>query len=181
MRIFTTCAFLLLSLFAPLRVSATNIPPQAPNLPIEVFQVLELPLTVHEALLVRSDKGYLLRLSLANSSEHKIIGLRYSLVTIDSENRVQFRVNRTEGFSIRPYATKSLTFKTPIKFKSNGDRLILMVEQVVSHESIWDVLKAREAFEAYAKGDYSVRPVVLRVANLVDVHPIMPLVPRRKN
>src|SRR3712207_1338180 len=110
MRICTFCALLWLSFFAPLRLCASNIPPQAPDLPIEVFQVLELPLNVHQALLVKPDKGYVLKLSLANSSEHKIIGLRYSLITIDSENRVQFRVSRSEGFSIQPYATKSVTF-----------------------------------------------------------------------
>ena len=75
-----------------------------------------------------------------------MIGLRYSLVSIDSENKVRFRVNRTEGFSISPYATKNLTFKTPIRFKSNGERLVLMLEQVISRESIWEVVKAKEAW-----------------------------------
>jgi hypothetical protein len=37
-------------------------------------------------------------------------------------------------------------------------------------------VKAKEAFEAYAKGDYSVVPVVLRVANQVDAPPITPRV-----
>jgi hypothetical protein len=166
------CAFLWLSAFAPLRLCANNNPPQ--DLSIEVFQVLELPLNVHEALLVKTDKGYLLKLALANSSELKIIGLRYSLVTIDSENKLRFRVNRTEGFSIAPYATKTVTFKTPIKFKSNGERLVLMVEQVISRESIWEVVKAKDAFDAYAKGDYSVMPAVLRVANQVDAPVLTP-------
>ena len=161
------CALVWLSCFAPLRLCASTNPPQ--DLSIEVFQVLELPLSVHEAMLVKSEKGgYLLRLSLANSSEVKLIGLRYSIVTIDSENKVRFRVNRTEGFSLSPYMTKSLTLKTPIRFKSNGERLVLMVEQVISRESIWEVVKAKDAFDAYAKGDYSVMPVVLRVANAVD-------------
>ena len=158
------CAFLWLSLIAPSSVSAQD-------LSVEVFQVLELPLNVHEALLVKRDKGYLMKLSLANSSELKIIGLRYSVVSLDSENKLRFRVNRTEGFSISPYATKSLTFKTPIRFKSNGERLVLMIEQVISRESIWEVVKAKDAFEAYARGDYSVMPTVLRVPNQVDAPP----------
>ena len=157
--------------FAPLRLCASNNPPQTNDLSVEVFHVLELPLTVHEALLVKSDKAYLLKLSLSNSSDLKMIGLRYSLVTIDSENKLRFRVNRTEGFSISPYTRESLTFKTPIKFKSNGERLVLMLEQVVSRESIWEVVKAKDAIEAYARGDYSVIPVVLRVANQVDAPP----------
>lgn len=165
--------FAALAFFTPARVCASTNPPQTNDVrPIEIFPILELPLSVHEALLVNSDKGYLLKLSLANSSDMKMIGVRYSLVTIDSENRVQFKVNRTEGFQISPYAKKSLTFKTPIKMKATGgERLVLMLEQVVSRESIWEVLKAKELFEAYARGDYSVRPMVLRVANHVDVPP----------
>ena len=148
---------------------------QKSDLPVEVFQVLELPLNVHEASLVKSDKGYLLKLYVANSSELKIIGLRYSLVTINVENKAQIRVNRTEGFSIPAYASKSLTFKSPIKFKSkDGERLVLMLEQVVSRESIWEVVKAKEAIEAYARGDYSIMPAVMRVSNQVDA----PLTPR---
>ena len=165
------CALLWLILVAPMRLCATTNPPQTHDFPIEVFQVLDLPLNVHEALLVKAEKGYLLKLSLANSSELKIIGLRYSVVSLDSENKLRFRVNRTEGFSISPYATKSLTFKTPIRFKSNGERLVLMIEQVISRESIWEVVKAKDAFEAYARGDYSVMPTVLRVPNQVDAPP----------
>ena len=161
--------------FAPLRLREKNLL-QRSNLPIEIFQVLELPLSVHEASLFKSEKGgYLLKLSIANSSEAKILGLRYALFTINDENKPQIRVNRTEGFSIPAYETKSLTFKSPIKFKPrDGERLVLMLEQVVSRESIWEVVKAKEAFEAYARGDYSVMPAVMRVANQVDA----PLSPR---
>ena len=158
---------------APLRLCVRNTSPDH-DLSIEVFQVLELPLNIHEAMLVKSEKGsgYFLKLSLANSSELKMIGLRYSLVSIDAESKVRFRVNRTEGFALEPYKSKSLTFKTPIRLKSNGERLVLMLEQVISRESIWEVVKAKEAVDAYARGDYSVMPVVLKVANQVDAPPI---------
>ena len=162
--------------FAPLRFCArTDL--QTTDLAVEVFQVLDLPLSVHEASLTKSERGYLLKLSLGNSSELKIVGLRYSLLTIDSANQPGPLVNRTEGFSVLPYATKNVTFKTPIRFKlRDGDRLVLMLEQVVSREWIWEVVKAKDAFEAYARGDYSAMPVVLRVANQVDAPPIAPRV-----
>ncbi len=143
------------------------------NRPIEVFQVLELPLVVHEASLLKSEKGYFLRLSLANSAELKMIGLRYSLITINSDNHTQIIVSRTEGFSLAPYASKNLVFKTPIKLKPrDGELVVLMLEHVVSRESIWEVVKAKDALEAYARGDYSVMPVVMRVSNAVDSPPI---------
>jgi hypothetical protein len=152
--------------------SCLNITSQSSELPIDVFQVLDLPLNIHEASLIKSDKAFLLRLSLANSSELKIIGLRYSLALLDSRNQLQPLVNRTEGFSIPAYDVKTLTFKSPIKFKQkDGERLLLMIEQVISRESIWEVVKAKDALEAYAHGDYSVTPTVLRVANQVDAHP----------
>ena len=152
--------------------SCLSIPPQSGDVSVEVFQVLDLPLNVHEASLTKPERGYLLKLSLANSSELKIIGLRYSLAVIDSRNQLQPLVNRTEGFSIPGYDIKTLTFKSPIKFKQkDGERLVLMIEQVISRESIWEVVKAKDALEAYARGDYSVMPTVMRVTNQVDTRP----------
>ena len=152
--------------------SCLPITPQSGDVSVEVFQVLDLPVNIHEASLTKTERGYLLKLSLANSSELKIIGLRYSLAVIDSRNQLQPLVNRTEGFSIPGYDIKTLTFKSPIKFKQkDGERLVMMIEQVISRESIWEVVKAKDALEAYARGDYSVTPAVLRVANQVDTRP----------
>ncbi len=164
---------------------STPLAPQSSDRPVEVVQVLELPLNVHEASLTKNERGfYFAKLSLANSSDLRIIGLRYSLASIDSRNQVQPIVNRTEGFSIPAYGIKTLTFKSPIKLgQKDGERLVLMLEQVISRESIWEVVKAKDALEAYGRGDYSVVPAVLRVANQVDAPPGqnggMPL--RRKN
>jgi len=155
---------------APLGVGL--VPVQAEELGVEVFQVVDLPLTVHEASLIKTDKGLFLKLALGNSLDLKMIGLRYSLVTINSKNELHFIANRVEGFSLPAYGSKTVTFKTPLKFKAkDGERLAVMVEQVVSRETIWEVIKAKDAFEAYARGDYSVVPVVLRVANQVDSPP----------
>jgi hypothetical protein len=139
---------------------------------VEVFQVLDLPLSIHEASLTKSERGQLLQLTLSNSSDLKILGLRYSIVSVDAKNEVQIRVNRTEGFALPAYGMKALTFKTPIRLKQrDGERLLLMIEQVISRESIWEVVKAKDALEAYARGDFSVVPTVLRVANQVDSPP----------
>jgi len=162
-------------LFAPLRLCVRLLPVQSEELAVEVFQVVDLPLTVHEASLTKTDKGLFLKLALGNSLDVKMIGLRYSLVTINSKNELHFIANRVEGFSLPAYESKTVTFKTPLKFKAkDGERLAVMVEQVVSPESIWEVVKSKDAFEAYARGDYSVVPTVLRVANQVDTYPGQP-------
>ena len=144
-------------------LSTAQLTSQTGDIPIDVFQVLELPLNVHQASLTKNERGYyLLQLSLGNSSELKILGLRYSIVSIDARNQVQIRVNRTEGFALPAYDMKTLTFKTPIKLKQkDGERLLLMIEQVISRESIWEVVKAKDAIEAYGRGDFSVAPSVL--------------------
>ena len=150
--------------------SCLNMTPQLDA--IEVFQVLDLPLSIHEASLTKSERGQFLQLSLSNSSDLKILGLRYSIVSVDARNEVQIRVNRTEGFSLPAYGMKTLAFKTPIKLKlKDGERLLMMIEQVISRESIWEVVKAKDAIEAYARGDFSVVPNVMRVSNQVDSPP----------
>ena len=152
--------------------SCLKFSPQTGDVSIEVFQVLDLPLNVHEAAFTKTERGQFLRLSLGNSSDLKIIGLRYSIVSVDARNEVQVRVNRSEGFSIPAYGVKTLTFKTPLKLKQrDGERFILMIEQVISRESIWEVVKSKDALEAYALGDFSVTPTVLRVPNQVDAPP----------
>ena len=46
-----------------------------------------------------------------------------------------------------------------------------MLEQVVSTDYFWEVVKAKENLEAYISGDYSVVPRVLRLSNQVDAPP----------
>ena len=155
--------------FAPSRLCVKNDLAQTSVRSIEVFQVLDLPLTVHEASLVKSERGYVVKLDVGNSSEEKLVGLRYSLVTIDSKDQVQLLVNRNEGCAVAPYSSKTLTFKTALRSKpKDGERFILMVEQVISPEWIWEVVKAKDALEAYARGDFSVMPAVMRMLNQVD-------------
>jgi len=160
---------------APLRRCVRNFFIQSSAPSIEVFQVLDLPLTVHEASFIKSERGYLVKLAVGNSSEVKLVGLRYSLVRIDSRNQMQLLVNRNEGFAVPAYASKTLTFKTPVRLKpKDGERFVLMVEQVISPEWIWEVVKAKEALESYTRGDYSVMPAVMRMLNQVDA----PFTPR---
>ena len=139
------------------------------NVAVEVFQVLGLPVNVHEAVLLPKDGGYVLRCRMSNELSSEISGLRYVLTSIDASGATQLIVNRTEGFGLPGYGTKSLTFVTPIKFNpKEGNRFVLMVEQVLSAEAIWEVIKAKDTLEAYVKGVYSIQPNVMRVTNLVD-------------
>jgi hypothetical protein len=142
------------------------------NVAVEVFQILGLPVNVHEAVLSPKDGSYVLRCRMSNESSSEIVGLRYVLTSIDAVSGAQLIANRTEGFTLPGYGTKSLTFVTPIKFSAKeGNRLVLMLEQVLSTEAIWEVIKAKDTLETYIKGDYSIQPNVMRVTNQVDAPP----------
>jgi len=144
-------------------------PAAPPEVPVEVFQILELPVTITDTVLVKTKTGYFLKCSLSNGSESRQLGLRYSLAVIDSMNVTKSIVTRNEGFRLAGYQAKSFTFKTPIKLNLKGDeRLVLMLDQVVGTYYVWDVLNSKEALAAYTAGDFSIIPRVLRVSNQVD-------------
>ena len=154
----------------------TFAPAQQPTAPrevaVEVFQVLELPIAIKDTALVKTKDGYLLKCLLSNNSEFRALGLRYSLAVIDSMNVTNAVLTRNEGLKLAQYQTKSVTFRTPVKLKLEaGERLVLMLEQVVSTDYVWEVMKAKESLAAYTAGDYSVVPRVLRVSNQVDSPP----------
>ena len=163
-----TCATFVVLVVGFCLVSASSMSPQEIT-PIEIFQINELPITITNAELVKSGGGYQFRCSISNDSNEKLLGFRYSLALLESNNAKQTILNRSEGFSLAPYTAKRKTFRTPlaINLKDNV-RFVLMVEQVVGNDSIWEVVKAKDALDAYLTGDYSKVPAVLRVPNHVD-------------
>ena len=147
-------------------VAAAQSPP-AP-VEVEIFPVLELPVTATSSALVKRKGGYLLKCSLTNGSEFQQLGLRYSLAIVDATGATTL-VSRSEGFTIDPYQSKDITFKTPLTLKiKEGARVVLMLQQLLSTEYVWEVIKAKDALAAYLEGDYSITPHVLRVSNHVD-------------
>ncbi len=155
-----------------LTTTAAQQTPVQQRVAVEVFQITELPITVTDASLVKTKDGYLLKCLASNNSEFRALGLRYSLAAVDSMNAARSVVTINEGFKLAEYQTKTLTFKTPIKLKlDDDDRLVLLVEQIVSTHYVWNVIKAKEALTAYIAGDYSVVPQVLRMLNQVDAPP----------
>ena len=160
-------------LLALILVTAANQQtPSQQRVPVEVFQVNELPITVTETELVGTNHGYLLKCVVSNNSEFRALGIRYSMILVDGMQKVNAVVTRSEGLKLRQSQIKGATFKIPIRWKIKpNDRLVLMLEQVVSTDYIWQVVKAKENLEAYIAGDYSVVPRVQRLSNQVDTPP----------
>ena len=137
---------------------------------VEVFQVYELPVTVAAVELVKTERTYELRCSMTNVTDERLLGFRYSLVAVESNDVKRTLANRSEAFALAGYETKRRKIRTPLDIKLNSDsRLVLMVEQIVGAESIWEVVKPKDALDAYLSGDFSVVPRVLHVPNHVDV------------
>jgi len=150
--------------------------PPTEIIPVEVFHVGELPVALSSVELVGSSKGYQLRCSMTNYSDEKLLEFRYSIVAIDSSNTKTPIVTRSEAWELKAYATKRKTFASllPANFK-NQVRVVLMLQEIVSAGSIWEVIKAKEALEAYASGDFTIVPTVLRAPNHVDAAPAQPI------
>jgi len=140
---------------------------------VEAVQVPDLPVSVREVVLEKTQKGYVLKCLLSNNSADQVVRLDYVLLVIDSNNVARHLLNGTEDFKLKGYAAKTLISKTHLQLEvGDGYRLFLMPNRVFGNESVWEVLKASKALEAHASGDYSVTPEVVRGSNLYDALPL---------
>lgn len=154
-----------------LRGSAAGLqhPAGPPAILIDVFQVYSLPLVISDASLERTRTGASLKLSVSNSSNEQILGIRYWLLVVDADNKVRRAVDQSESLTLNAYAAKTVSFFAPSRLKiGSDDRVFMVVAQVIGRESIWEVRQAREALQDYVKGDGYTMPSVLRVLNQVD-------------
>ena len=152
-----------------LTTAAVQQTPAERRVPVEVYQVIELPMTITDTALVKTKDGYSLQCLLSNNSEFRALGLRYSLAVVDSMNVTKALITTNEDVKLGAFRTKNVTLRTPVKLKLKRDeRLVLMLEQVISTDYLWQVMKAKEALASYIAGDYSVAPRVQRLSNQVD-------------
>jgi hypothetical protein len=77
-----------------------------------------------------------------------------------------------EGCKLDAFATRSVKFpiRSSLKLKKDS-HITLIIEQVTGEDSIWEVIRAKQALLKYASGDYSIAPKVLQVSNQVDAPP----------
>lgn len=146
--------------------------PKSENLeivPVEAVQVLELPVNLSDAVLAKTDKGYVLKCSISNNLGTPINGMDYMLLVIDANNSKEAILSVSEKFQIKGHDTKNLVSKTAFGLDvTQGYRLLLIANRVFDGESIWEVPKAGDVLQAFASGDYSITPRATRATNLVD-------------
>lgn len=138
---------------------------------VEVYQTPELPMGMSDAVITSTNGSFVLEGLLTNYSESRPLGIRYSIAVINSENVISL-VTQSEAVRLAPYQAKRVAFKMSQKvILRDGERFVLMLEQVVTTDYIWDILTGKESLAAYITGDYSVVPRVSRMPNQVDVRP----------
>jgi hypothetical protein len=137
--------------------------------PIDVVPVVELPVNLQDAVLVKTKKGYELKWVVSNNSDSRILGLDYLLLLMDFNNTTLAIVDGAEDLKLERNASKSLISRKLLHIEvGEGYRLILIPQRVFSTDSFWEVLNARKVLEKYASGDYSLKPEVTRATNFVD-------------
>ena len=171
---------LVVTVFLPLIFSNWNTVPATISqqrlaeqpVPVDYLQVTELPLSITMPTVEKTEKGYLLRCSAANGSSEQLLGVTFLIVVLDSENKVRSRGSWSSGVRVPAYVTTRLSIKVPLSLSIKSRyRVVLAPEQLIGSESIWQVMKARELTDAYARGDEYVTPKVRRVENKVDPPP----------
>lgn len=167
------CAIVLL-MFAPGACLASQGASESQPVRVDLLQVTDLPLSISMPVLEKSEKGPVLKCSATNNTSEQMFGVTLLILVLNADSKVRAEVSWTQRIKMASYDTQDLSFRVPLKLQVDArDHIVLAIEQVFGHDSIWRVPKAQESAEAYAQGDPSVLAKVQRTANEYD--PRMPL------
>lgn len=136
---------------------------------VDVLPVYNLPLGINNASLRKTKRGYWLNLSVANSSNEPILGVRYWLVVVGPTNRILGTIDHSESLKLDPDSGMNVSYPSPLRLKiGDDDRVFMVVAQVIGKDSIWEVQQAKAVLVSYVKGNGYNMPTVLRMLNQVD-------------
>jgi hypothetical protein len=142
-------------------------PPQ--EMLVDVLPIYNLPLGINNASLRKTKRGYWLNLSVANSSNEPILGVRYWLVVVGPTNRILGTIDHSESLKLDPDSGMNVSYLAPLRLKiGDDDRVFMVVAQIIGKDSIWEVQQAKTVLVSYVKGNGYHMPTVLRMLNQVD-------------
>lgn len=155
------------SMTAPTR-ARTQTPPEFSR-PLLFFDVLDLPARIDEPKLEKKTTQYVLSGALANRSGEQLIGLRLTLLVVDSSGKVRTRISWNEAATVPAYSIKTFEFNPTIKGEiSNSASLFLGVDEVIGRETIWRTVDSDKLLRAYARDQHDLIPKVQTLINKVD-------------
>ena len=155
------------SITAPTRVRAQT-PPEFSR-PVLFFDVLDLPARIDEPKLKKNANQYVLSCALANRSGEQLVGLRLTLLVVESSGKLRTRISWNEAATVPAYSIKTFEFNPIIKGEiSNSATLFLGIDEVIGRETIWRTVDADKLLRAYARGQHDLIPKVQTLINKVD-------------
>lgn len=136
---------------------------------VNFFDVLDLPARIDEPKLLKTEGDYVLKCALANRSGESLVGLRLTLMFIDSANNPRVtRVTWNEATAVPAYSIKNFEFHPTIKNEYKGADLFLGIDEVIGRESVWRTVDADALLRAYARGRHGQIPKVQKLQNKYD-------------
>ncbi|MFN2577996.1 MAG: hypothetical protein ABR607_09945 [Pyrinomonadaceae bacterium] len=138
--------------------------------PAVFFDVLDLPARIDAPTVGRKANGYVLSCALANRSGEQLVGLRLTLLIVESAGRVRtIRTTWNEAAEVPAYSIKTFEFHPIIKDEmSKNATLFLGIDDVIGRETIWRTVDADKLLRAYARGQHDLVPKVQSFANKFD-------------
>jgi len=133
------------------------------------FDVLDLPARIDEPKLQKNANQNVLSCALANRTGEQLVGLRLTLLVVESSGKVRTRISWNEAAEVPAYSIKTFEFHPIIKGDiSNSATLFLDIDEVIGRETIWRTVDADKLLRAYARGQHDLIPKVQKLINKVD-------------
>jgi hypothetical protein len=152
---------------APTRVRAQTSPEF--SRPVLFFDVLDLPARIDEPKLKKNANQYVLSCALANRSGEQLVGLRLTLLVVESSGKLRTRISWNEAATVPAYSIKTFELNPTIKGEiSNSATLFLGIDEVIGRETIWRAVESDKLLRAYARGQHDLIPKVQTLINKVD-------------
>jgi hypothetical protein len=143
--------------------------PKAAARAVNFFDVLELPARIDEPKLEKLAGDFVLKCSLANRSDEPLLGVRFTLMFVDSANNGRVtRLTWNEAATVPAYSIKSFEFHPNLKNENKDADVFLGIDEVIGRESLWRTVNADQMLRAYARGQHGQIPKVQKLQNKFD-------------
>src|SRR3989441_1713014 len=96
------------------RLACAGSPQERPRA-VLFFDVLDLPARIDEPKLLKKANQYVLSCALANRSGEQLVGLRLTLMVVESSGKVRTRISWNEAAEVPAYSIKTFEFNPIIK------------------------------------------------------------------
>jgi hypothetical protein len=137
--------------------------------PVKFYDVLDLPARLDEPKLIKMEGRHALTCALANRSGESLVGVRLTLMFVESANNGRItRVSWNEATTVPAYSIKNFEFIPPIKDENKDADLFLGIDEVIGRDTVWQTVDADKLLRAYARGQQSQIPKVLKLQNKYD-------------